>query len=38
MSALLLKCPHCDWERVAMSARHDAKVRREHAKTHEVKA
>lgn len=34
MSALLLACPHCPWERLAMNAKHDAKVLREHAKTH----
>lgn len=38
MSALLLKCEHCRWERLAMSARADAKAVREHAKTHEKRA
>lgn len=35
MSALLLTCPHCGWERVSMSARADMKAREAHAKTHE---
>lgn len=36
MSALMV-CPHCGWERLAMTPRHDDRVAREHAKTHEGK-
>lgn len=37
MSAAVLRCEHpgCGWERLAMTPKHDARVTREHAKTHE---
>ena len=38
MTAVVLRCPHCPWERLAMTPKHDARVTREHAKTHEEKA